>query len=190
MSAALSFPFVTVEHYIALSAQSNIRLEYDRGLAYAMAGASEDHILIAGNLTTTLNVQTKGRPCFVYGSDMRVSLPSAPSYFYPDVSAACGERLFEKWPDGDTLLNPLVIIEVMSASTENHDRTRKREVYHQIASVSDYLLIRQERVHVTHETRADGWIAHEYSELTDDITLPSIGCRLRLSDVYDKMTWR
>lgn len=189
MSAAPSFPFVSVEHYIVLSAQSNIRLEYDRGLAYAMAGASEDHILISSNITTTLNVQTKGRPCFVYGSDMRVALPSAPSYFYPDISAACGERVFEKRPDGDTLLNPLVVIEIMSASTENHDKTRKREVYHQIESVTDYLLVRQERVHITHEKREDGWIPHIYMELNDEIALPSIGCTLRLSDVYDKVTW-
>lgn len=189
MAAAPSFPFVSVEHYIVLSTQSNIRLEYDRGLAYAMAGASEDHILISSNITTTLNVQTKGRPCFVYGSDMRVALPSAPSYFYPDISAACGERVFEKRPDGDTLLNPLVVIEIMSASTENHDKTRKREVYHQIESVTDYLLVRQERVHITHEKREDGWIPHVYTELSDEIALPSIGCTLRLSDVYDKVTW-
>ena len=189
MSAAPSFPFVTVEQYIVLSTQSNIRLEYDRGLAYAMAGASEDHIIITSNITTTLNIQTRGRPCLVYGNDMRVGLSSAPSYFYPDVSAACGERVFEKRPDGDTLLNPLVVVEVLSTSTEAHDKSRKREVYHQIASVTDYLLVRQERIHITHEGRADGWIPHEYTQLTDDILLPSIGCTLRLSDVYDKVTW-
>jgi Uma2 family endonuclease len=189
MSAAPSFPFVSVEQYIVLSVQSNIRLEYDRGLAYAMAGASEDHIIITSNINTTLNIQTKGRPCFVYGSDMRIGLPSAPSYFYPDVTVACGERTFEKRPDGDTLLNPLVVVEVLSASTESHDKTRKREVYHQISSVTDYLLVRQDRVSIMHEQRSDGWIPHEYTDLSDTLLLTSIGCTLLLSDVYDKVTW-
>jgi Uma2 family endonuclease len=190
MTAMPQYPVLTIEEYFDLEGRSDIRHEYDNGLAYAMAGASEKHVLITTNLVTLLRNQTKGGECRVYGNEMRVGVPQETSYFYPDVVAACGDRHFEKRSQGDTLLNPLVVIEVLSDSTEPYDKNRKRWVYQRIPSLTDYLLIRQDRIHITHDTLREGdWHTHVYTDRAGEINLSSIGCVLRLADVYDEITW-
>jgi Uma2 family endonuclease len=191
MTALPQYPVLTIEEYFELEARSDIRHEYDNGLVYAMSGASEFHVLITTNIVATFRNQTKGGPCRVYGSDMRVGVRQETAYFYPDVTVACGERQFDRRAQsGETLINPMVLIEVLSDSTEPYDKNHKRRVYERIPSLMDYLLIRQDRIHITHDTRQDDdWHTHIYKDRKDEIALPSIGCVLRLEDVYDTITW-
>src|SRR5215212_5808171 len=98
MTAMPQYPVLTIEEYFELEGRSDIRHEYDNGLTYAMAGASETHILITTNLVTTLRNQTKGGPCRVYNNKMHVGVRQETAYFYPDVTVACGESQFEKRP--------------------------------------------------------------------------------------------
>lgn len=190
MSALPSYiPRMSVEAYLELERITGLRFEYDRGYAYAMAGASEDHMIITSNLDTLLNTQLDDKPCQPFTESMRVALPGK-NYYYPDVVVTCGERSFEIRQDGKTLLNPIVLVEVMSDSTQDLDRIGKLAVYQRILSLCDYLIVAQDRVFVTHHTRREGvWTSQDYSALTDEIALPSIGCTLTLARVYKKVTW-
>ena len=153
-----------------------------------MAGASREHNLIVGNLVTSLNLQLRDRDCQVYPSGMRVRVSPTGLYTYPDISVACGNPEFED-AQGDTLLNPRVLVEVLSDSTEAYDRGPKFEQYRQLASLRDYLLIAQDRVHVEHfELQSSGsWLLREYKAPTDVVQLASLDCRIPLSDIYLKV---
>jgi Uma2 family endonuclease len=189
MSALRIFPIVTVDEYLSLEKRSDFRHEYDCGTMYAMAGASVDHMIITSNLDTLLNTQLDDRDCQPFTENMRVALPGQ-NYYYPDVVVTCGELEFEKRQDGDTLLNPLVLIEISSTSTKDYDRTRKLEIYQQIPSLKDYLIVAQDRVHILHYARHErGWTSAAYDQLTDEIALASITCTLPLSRIYKKVTW-
>ena len=125
--------------------------------------------------------------CRVATSDMRVKVTQIDSYFYPDVVVVCGEPIPE---DNvfDTLLNPTLIVEVLSPSTEIYDRGEKFEHYQQIASLKDYILISQDEVHVEHYCRQGSeWLRSEFRELADVLSLLSIGCELRLQDIYRRV---
>ena len=117
-----------------------------------MSGAKRPHILIVGNTHTAINVQLQDRPCEAYMADMRVKNHRTGSYFYPDVSATCESPKFED-EEFDTLLNPQVIIEVLSESTEKFDRVQKFDDYKLLESVKEYVLISQKRMHVERFTR-------------------------------------
>ena len=133
---------ITEAEYLAEERKRPFKSEYFRGEVFAMVGASEKHNLIVANLITTLNMQLKGKPCRVYPSDMRLKIEKSKLYTYPDVMVLCGERQFvdEK---NDTLLNPEVIIEVLSDSTESYDRGVKFEHYRTAPSLKEYILISQ-----------------------------------------------
>lgn len=189
MSTLHNYPTVSVDEYIGLELRSDFRHEYDCGYMYAMSGASEDHMIITSNLDTILNTQLEDKPCQPFTENMRVALPEQ-NYYYPDVVVTCGEREYELQREGKNLLNPIVLVEVLSTHTKNYDKSRKLEVYQQIPSLMDYLLVRQDRVHITHYTRHNGdWASSEYEELTDEIVLASVTCKLPLSRVYKKVTW-
>jgi len=130
----------------------------------------------------------KGRPCQVYANDMKVRIESADAAEYPDLVALCGEPVFQ---DGrrDVLLNPGLIVEVLSDSTEAYDRGDKFALYRQIPSLTEYLLVSQHRVQVDLYTRgADGrWFLMAFNALTDSVTLTSVDCTLALAEVYDKV---
>ena len=121
---------------------------------------------------------------------MRVKVARADHYSYPDVAVVCGQAEFEERSE-DTLLNPTVLIEVLSPSTEAYDRGAKFEFYRMLESLSDYLLISQSRPIIEHYTRQpdDHWLLSTYKGLEAIVAVPSIGCELRLADVYDKVTW-
>jgi Uma2 family endonuclease len=189
MSALRNYPTVTVDEYIGLEMRSDFRHEYDCGYMYAMSGASDDHMIITSNIDTLLNTQLEDRDCQPFTESMRVALPGQ-NYYYPDVVVTCGEREYELQREGKNLLNPLVLVEVLSTNTENYDKTRKLEVYQQIPALKDVLLVRQDRVHIMHYARHErGWTSAEYDQLTDEIALASINCKLTLSRVYKKVTW-
>ena len=178
----------TPEEYLALERKADYRSEYFAGEIFAMSGASERHNLIVASVVATLHAQFRNRPCKVYPSDMRVKVSATGLYTYPDVVALCDEPQFDD-DQKDTLLNPTVLIEVLSPSTEAYDRGGKFEHYRKLSSVTEYVLISQEKPHVEHYVRQpdNQWLLSEASGLPDTIQLPSINCILALSEVYEKV---
>src|SRR6267142_453289 len=139
--------YITPEEYLAIERAAEHKNEYVNGEIFAMTGASRKHNLIVWNISGELKQQLKGKACEAYPSDMRVKAPAAHSYVYPDVVVICGEPQFE---DGyfDTLLNPTLVIEVLSKSTESYNRFAKSAYYRTIESLAEYLLVAQEEYHV------------------------------------------
>lgn len=180
--------FLTEEEYLATERQAEFRSEYFAGEMFAMAGASRQHNRIVTNLVAALDSQTRARPCNVYSNDMRVKARSTGLYTYPDVVITCGEERFAD-EENDVLLNPLVIIEVLSDSTEADDRGKKFENYQSIASLTEYLLVSQisQRVEQFVRQNSRNWIYSETHEAGDAIKLQSIECELKLEDIYLKV---
>jgi len=177
----------TPEEYLALEREAATKSEFVNGEIFAMAGASCVHMTIAFNVAGELHRQLKGRPCTAYISDMRVKVSPTGMYTYPDMVVVCGREQLEEG-EVDTLLNPTVIIEVLSPSTEGYDRGAKFAHYRRLESLQEYLLVAQDAVHLEHYVRqADGrWLLSEANRLGDEIYLPAIDCRLSLAEVYDK----
>ena len=183
-------PHLTPEQYLAIERAAEFRSEYFRGEMFAMTGASRKHNLIAGNVSRSINEQFDGRPCEVYQSDMRVKVNKTGLYTYPDVVAACDQPRFED-NQVDTLLNPRVVVEVLSPSTELWDRGKKFMHYRAIESLREYVLIAQDLVHVERFTvNADGqWALLDYRTLDDTLILDSISCRIKLSEIYARISF-
>jgi Uma2 family endonuclease len=181
--------FVTPEEYLALERQAAHKSEYYDGEIFAMTGASRKHNLITTNILGSLWQQLKGKPCEVYPSDMRVRVPSANLYTYPDVVVVCGEPQFED-EHVDTLLNPTLLIEVLSRSTAAYDRSVKSGYYRTIESLTEYLLVAQGEYHVAqHLKQSDGrWLLADIRGLESRVELLSVGCALALSEVYDRVS--
>ena len=184
MSSIAARTYLTPEEYIALERKATLKSEYLSGEIVAMSGASNAHNLITMNTANGLYNQVTERGCRVYASDMRVGIGAGVSYFYPDVSVVCDEPRFE---DGafDTLINPLVIVEVLSPSTEAYDRGEKSARYRQLESLQEYILISQDQVRVEHYLRqGKQWILSEFSALEDVLPLASIEAELSLNQIY------
>ena len=179
--------YLTPAQYLAIERKAEHKSEYIDGEMVAMTGASRNHNLIAFNLTREISQQLRGRPCEGYASDMRVRVPSTRLYTYPDVVVVCGEPQFED-EYVDTLLNPTVIIEVLSPSTELYDRGKKFGFYRSIESLAEYLLIAQDERRVEqYAKQADGrCLLSDYRLPEDVIELPSIQCKLTMREIYDK----
>jgi Uma2 family endonuclease len=180
---------LTPGEYLAAERKAETRSEYFAGEVFAMVGASKRHNLIAANIIRVLGNQLLDRPCNVYPSDMRVKVSATGKYTYPDVVVACEPELFDD-AENDTLLNPVVIIEVLSASTEAYDRGKKFEQYQQIASLTEYILVAQEPYRIEQYMRQSDkeWRYSEYHEAEDVIKLSVIGCEIALKDAYAKVT--
>jgi Uma2 family endonuclease len=181
--------FMTPEEYLRFERHSEEKHEYLNGEIFAMTGASENHNLILMSLGSSLYVQLENRPCRVYPSDMRVKTQAKAHYTYPDISVVCGKPVFED-DTLDTLLNPTVIIEILSPSTERYDRGRKFQYYRTIPSLQEYLLVAQDSIHVEHFVRiGEQWLLTDASTPDTVLALDSIGCTLALRDVYKKATF-
>jgi len=178
---------VGAREYLAHERKADARSELREGQVVALAGATRAHGLVAGNAFWRLAAQLEGRPCEAHTADTRVATPDRRSYFYPDVSIACGDIDFGD--DGeDTLLNPTVIIEVLSPGTETYDRGGKWGQYQLLPSLQHYLLIAQDEAVVELFTRtADGWLYSRHAGLDATVDLPAVGCRLHLAEVYDRV---
>jgi len=179
---------LTPEEYLAFERKSETKSEYLGGELFGRARASERHNLIVANLVAEFRSQFKSRPCKVYPSDMRVKIPASGLYTYPDVSAGCGEAEFED-DHRDTLLNPALIVEVLSDSTETYDRGKKFEHYRTLNSLSDYLLVSQDNSSIEHYVRQpnDRWLLTPYKDVQSAIVLASVNCTLSLIETYDKV---
>lgn len=180
--------FLTPEQYLEIERRAEYKSEYYNGEMFAMAGAKQAHNLLVGNLVAGLHSQLRSRPCQVYPSDMRVRVKPTGLYTYPDVIAVCVEPRFLD-DQKDTLLNPGLLVEVLSPSTEAYDRGRKFEQYKSIESLREYLLVASDRVHADLYTRqADGrWLLTSADNMEDSLTLESVGVRLTLADLYEKV---
>lgn len=177
--------YITPEEYLAIEREAEYKSEYFDGEIFALAGASRAHCLLTSNIVGLLHGQLRGRSCNVYASDMRVKVESLGKYTYPDVVVACDERFEDE--HGDTLLNPRVIIEVLSPSTSAYDRGRKFAHYRRIESLREYYLVHQECRHIESHFREDDGSWHHSGAVGvgSYIIIPTIGCELDLADVYE-----
>ena len=181
----------TLEEYFELERTSEERFEFWDGEVFCMSDASAAHNRIVANFIFFLRLKSQGRKCEIFPSDMRVKVPSAPPYRYPDLSALCGEARFEKIGGIDTLTNPMLIVEVLSLSTEGHDRGRKFSHYKSIPNFGEYLLIAQYRPYVTQFIKHDErtWLQREYNDLDAEFTLSSLVCELSLREIYQSVAF-
>lgn len=180
---------LTPEEYLAIERAAETKSEYFDGEMFAMSGASRKHNLIAGNIFRQIGNQLQGKPCEAYINDMRVYVPATGLYTYPDVVAVCGEpRLIDK--EFDTLLNPTLIVEVLSKSTASYDRGNKFMHYRTIEPLAEYLLVAQDEYKVEHSAKqSDGrWILTDIRGVENTINLDSINCALSIREAYDRVS--
>jgi Uma2 family endonuclease len=188
--------YFTEEQYLKIEREAEEKHEYVDGQIYAMAGETEAHNTICVNLTREVSLRLKGKPCRVFAKDIKVRSGPGPSLYqttrgffsYPDVLTVCGEREFHD-QHRDVLLNPNVIIEVLSKATESFDRGEKFLRYRTwLPSLTDYLLIAQDKPVIEHYRRQGSeWILATYTGLEASLMIQSIDCTLKLSEVYDQV---
>ncbi len=187
--AVVPKPYVTVEEYLRRERQAEFRSEYFRGEMFAMAGASANHNLIVLNTGAHLGQQLKKKPCRVYPSDLKLRVEATGLYTYPDLTVVCGEPQLET-DSGDVLLNPIVIIEVLSDSTEAYDRGKKFEHYRTIPSLKHYVLISQDRHSIDCFTRTEAtWTLANCQGPQGTVSLAEIDGLLAATEVYDKVVF-
>ncbi|HVF27604.1 MAG TPA: Uma2 family endonuclease [Pyrinomonadaceae bacterium] len=180
---------LTPEEYLAVERKAETKSEYFDGVMFAMVGASREHNLISTNIAGELRQQLKARPCETYVNDMRVRIPATGLYTYPDVVVVCGEPVFED-EYVDTLLNPTLIVEVLSESTESYDRGKKFAHYRSVESIVEYLLVAQDEYRVEQFVRqTDGrWMLSDVRALEASVELTSLQCALKLREIYDRIS--
>ena len=182
------------EEYIAyehkwIPDEETVRNEYIHGKLISKSGASFAHNIVTINISTALHKQLNGSGCEIFANEMRVSSPLTTSYFYPDVGVVCDDPRFED-DVFDILLNPIVIVEVLSPSTEAYDRGEKFSHYRQIESLKEYILVSQDKVNVERYLRnTDEWILSYYQELDQLLELTSIQCEVSLQEIYDRVSF-
>ena len=177
---------MTAEEYLAAERAAEFKSEFWLGQVSAMAGGIERHAEICQNLARFLGNRLAGKPCKVYGSDMKVGLAKKRGFSYPDVSVTCGERKFYD-AVRDVLTNPTAIFEVLSDSTRAFDLGRKFEEYQRLGSLRHYFLVETERRSVAHYQLSDSghWIYERWSGAEDVLKL--LGVELPLAEVYDQI---
>jgi Uma2 family endonuclease len=175
------------EDFLAFERQAETKHEYVGGEVFAMSGASARHNVIVANLVLEIGLQFRGRPCRVFPSDLRVAVSAAGPFYYPDLSALCAEPRFldDRF---DTLLNPEVVIEVLSPSTEAFVRGLKFAHYRAIPSVQEVVLFAQDAVRIERFVRREGeWVLSDHAGPEAVVEIAALGCRLELARVYDKV---
>ena len=187
MSTLPAQTYLTAEEYLTWERKQPFKNEYHNGQIIAMSGASRWHNRITLDTATHLNNQLMEGECEVFVGEMRVRTSPTVSYLYPDVIVVCGEPRFED-DTFDTLLNPIVVIEVLSPSTAAYDRGEKFESYKQLASLQEYILISQDRVRVEHYCRRETqWNRNTLEHLEDILSLASIECEVPLRAIYRRV---
>ena len=181
----------SLEEYLELDRNSDERFEYWNGEVFSMGGVSEDHAEIESDLMVFLKPKAVAGGCRVFPANMRIKVPTFPPYRYGDLSALCGKAKFEKIDGVDVLTNPALIIEVLSYSTEAHDRGDKFTHYKSILNFQEYLLVAQHRAHVTQLLKqSDGtWLHLEFNDLNDVVKLRTLDCDLPLREIYQNVSF-
>lgn len=185
--ATAALTYYTPEEYLALERHAEFKSEYIDGEIVAMTGATIRHNAIAGSFLVALYTRLRGGPCRVSGSDLRVQIAGGRRYVYPDLLAYCGDP---KTSDAslDTLTNPVLIVEVLSPSTEAYDRGEKFAYYRSIESLQEYVLVAQDRAMVERFVRhGDLWVFSAFSGLDAEVELTSVGCTVPLREIYENV---
>ena len=180
---------ISPEEYLQRERKAQFKSEYDNGVIISRAYSTKEHVTIGVNLVGEIGLQLKGSLCRVFSAQMRIKVPVSNAYRYPDLSVACDAQ-FET-DVLDVLLNPVVLVEIASTSTERIGRSRKWNQYRTLPSLQDYILILPTRVEVEQRHRADDgqhWWIRVLESLEDELVLDSINCRVRLSDIYAGIT--
>jgi len=179
------------EEYLERERAAERKSELFDGQIYAMVGASKEHTRIVTRAASLLDTQLRGKTCEPFSQDMRVKINALGDYFYPDIAVACnGEWEDEKF---DTLLNPRVIIEVLSPSTASYDRDKKFKSYQNLPSITDYILVAQDEPRVEHfarqndDSQSDSWLLRIAKGLDSQIEIESIGCVLKLAEIFERV---
>ena len=183
--------YYSLEEYFALEDASDARFEYWDGDILCMSGGSRAHGTIGSNVVVALGISLRGGRCRAFTGDVAVYTPTLPPYRYPDASAACGELKFEHIKGRDALVNPVVVVEVLSPSTAKLDEGPKFAAYQAVPTLRDYLLVSQDEPRVTYYTQLarGSWEQREVTGLDASLELESIGCALKLRDIYDGLTF-
>ena len=182
---------VSPEDYLRLEREAEFKHEYFQGEIRAMAGAGYAHNLICANLTGMLYSQLRGKNCSVVGSDQRLQIMSGSAFAYPDLTVVCGKPEFNEEKKPDTLLNPTLLVEVLSPTTSQYDRSEKFMLYRQMPSLRQYLTLDAQATHAELHTLDDlgRWVLTETRALSAVLDLSSIGCQVPLAEVYAGVTF-
>jgi len=183
--ATQTIPRLTEAEYLALDRANPYRSEYIGGEMFAMAGGTLRHAALAARCIVELNSRLAGRGCTVFSSDARVRTPRTASHVYPDVSVVCGEVRTQ--PNAsDVLINPAIVVEVLSPTTRDYDKGAKFELYREIDSLTDYLLVDSDDPKVVLYSRQpdNSWILREVSGLQTSIAIPSLSITIDLPQIY------
>jgi Uma2 family endonuclease len=188
---ALKSQIYTLEEYLELDHNSEEKIEFWDGHVFTLAGASVAHNRIQRNALVALSNKLQGKGCEVFPSDMRVKVPAYPIYRYPDLAALCGSAVFEIAGKQEMLVNPSLIIEILSESTEVFDRSYKFTYYKSIESFTEYVLIAQDRPHVSQFVKQsdNSWLNHEFNALEENFRLASVQCEMNLTELYEGVTF-
>jgi Uma2 family endonuclease len=184
----LAKAYYTPEEYLRMEENSLEKHEYYQGEIFLMAGGSPRHNLIANNCGTELNVKLAEKDCTVYSSDMKMWARSNGFFTYADASVVCGE--VELVPEyTDILANPIMIVEVLSPSTEKYDRSQKFELYRGLDSLQSYLLVDQSRVYVEHHQKIgpNKWVMETFTDLEQFVEVEALGISLSMGNLYRKV---
>jgi Uma2 family endonuclease len=177
----------TPEEYLAIDRLAEFKSEYIDGEIVAMTGGSRPHNIIVWNLSRFLGNCFEGRACESYSNDMRVKIKPSTRYVYPDLVAVCGEPGFED-AEIDILLNPSLVVEVLSRTTQSYDRGDKSAHYRKIESLIEYLLIAQDRVSIEQYRRqGDVWTLTEITDPATTLVLESVGCEIPVREIYARL---
>lgn len=190
MSAATK-PKMTVAQYLAIERQNDFKSEFYRGEMFAMAGASREHNGIKENMIIRLGAQLLGGPCRSFSSDQRVAVDRTGLYTYPDIVIVCGQPEYSP-EDRDTLVNPQVIIEILSPSTEAYDRGAKFRNYQQLPSVREYVLVSQDQMSIDRFVRQPNgdWLLTGFNGPESLLSLATVEARIPLSDIYANVEFK
>jgi Uma2 family endonuclease len=183
--SAQPHPRLTPEQYLAIERAAEFKSEYYNGEMFAMSGGSSRHAIIAMNIGAELRSGLRNKGCRVASSDLRVGVMPAGLYTYPDVVVVCGDLMFADH-EKDTLVNPALLVEVLSPSSEAHDRGFKWEQYEQIESLREYVLVAQSKPRVEVYTRqpGGGWLFTDFTGLDAHARFPGVDCEIPLAEIY------
>ena len=179
---------ISPEEYLERERQAETKSEYLRGEVFAMAGGSLRHALIISNLSGELRNKLRNRQCIAVSSDARLAVALAGLYTYPDVMVICGQAEFAD-NRTETVINPIIIIEVLSESTKSYDLGAKFHYYRSLPSLMEYLTVAQSEVHIEHNVRQKSgqWLLTDYGNPDAVLNLPSLDVEVRIADIYEKV---
>lgn len=188
---ALKYNYISPEYYLEEERKALEKHEYYQGEVFAMSGASPEHNFISTNVLVDIGNKLKGKNCRPFGSDFRVHIPKNTFYTYPDITIVCGKTELADDDVKDNLLNPSVIIELLSKSTRNYDKGQKFTLYRDIDSLQEYILIDTEKIHVEkHIRNADNsWLLTEFKTIEESFTINTVNITIQLKDVYEGLSF-